>query len=72
MSSIALNLEKEFEALDPEDAQSIQRALMEMLKLARKKSDRAVMPKREPYTLPSWNLGVRPGLDVTKLAHFRP
>ena len=70
MSTITLNFEKEIEALEPEDAQSIQRALLEMLKLARKKSDGSVMPKREPYALPSWNLGVREGLDLTKLAHF--
>jgi hypothetical protein len=69
MSTVTLNFEKEIEALEPEDAQSIQRALLEMLKLARKKSDGSVMPKREPYTLPSWNLGVRPGFDLTKLAH---
>ena len=69
MSTVTLNFEKEIEALEPEDAQSIQRALLEMLKLARKKSDRSVMPKGAPYTLPSWNLGVRSGLDLTKLAH---
>ncbi|WP_395753575.1 hypothetical protein [Prosthecobacter sp.] len=70
MSAIGVNLEKEFEALEPEDAQSIQRALLEMLKMARRKQSAApVIRKTAPYTLPSWNLGVRPGLDLTKLAH---
>lgn len=71
MNAIALNLEKEFEALEPEDAQSIQRALLEMLAKARRKQPTGLAaPKSKPYTLPSWNLGVRPGLDLTKLAHF--
>lgn len=69
MSTFALNLQKEIEALEPEDAQSIQRALLEMLKLARKKSDGPILPKSELYTLPSWNLRARSGLDLTKLAH---
>ena len=57
MSTVALNIEKEIEALEPEDAQS-------------KKSNESVMPKLEPYTLPCWDLGVRAGLNLTKLAHF--
>ena len=71
MNALGVNLEKEFEALDPEDALSIQRALVEMLALARRKQPaRQAVPKSVPYTLPSWNLGVRPELDLTKLAHF--
>jgi hypothetical protein len=70
MSTLNLELETELEALDPEDAQHIQRALLEMLKLARRKKPAAVAPTSlVNYTLPSWNLGVRPGLDLTKLAH---
>ena len=63
MNAIAVNLQKEFEALEPEDAQSIQRALLEMLAMARRKqpAEQAV-PKSVAYTLPRWNLGVSPGL----------
>jgi hypothetical protein len=71
MSTLTLNIEKEFESIEPEDALHIQRALLEMLQLARRKKSSAKLPvsKSEKYTLPGWNLGVRPGLDLTKLAH---
>jgi hypothetical protein len=71
ISTLTLNIEKEFESIDPEDALHIQRALLEMLQLARRKKAVAKLAasKPEKYTLPSWNLGVRPGLDLTKLAH---
>ena len=71
MSALALNLEKEFEAIDPEDALHIQRAVVEMLQMARRKKVAAKQTPDKPvkYTLPSWSLGARPGLDLTKLAH---
>ena len=73
MSTLTLNIEKEFEAIEPEDALHIQRALQEMLKLARrKKSDTqtASIPTNKT-SLPSFDMGsFMPGIDPHKLGQL--
>ncbi len=64
MDAIAMNLEKEFEALEPEDAQSIQRALLEMIQLVNRKRGPALsQPMRltQPYVTQASPLGLKVG-----------
>ncbi len=64
MNAIAVNLEKEIEALDPEDARSIRVALREMIHLAnRKRSTVSPKPARltPPYVTEAGPLGLKVG-----------
>lgn len=71
MNTFFLNFEKEMAALQPEDAESIQRVLIELLAMARRKQTfESSAPNTESYILPTRDLSVRPGPDLTKLAHF--
>jgi hypothetical protein len=73
MSTLTLNIEKEFEAIEPEDALHIQRALQEMLKLARrKKSDtQTTSIPANKTSLPSFDMGsFMPGIDPHKLGQL--
>jgi hypothetical protein len=73
MSTFTLNIEKEFEAIEPEDALHIQRALIEMLKLARRKIPSAQTATKLPEkrSLPSFDMGsFMPGIDPHKLGQL--
>ena len=73
MSTVALSIEKKFQAIEPEDALHIQRALREMLLLARrKKADHvAAVERKADDTLPSFSMGAfMPGIDPHKLGQL--
>lgn len=70
MSTIAVSIEKEFEAIEPEDAQLIQRALMEMLQVARRKKagGSSSVAQTVGGPLASFSLGgFQAGIDPHKL-----
>ena len=77
MSTLTLEIEKELPTLEAEAARQFERAVIAMLRMARRKEpDKHIEgpakddSRRARYTLPAWNLGVTPGQDLTKLAHF--
>ncbi|MDB6004906.1 MAG: hypothetical protein JWR15_1893 [Prosthecobacter sp.] len=71
MNAIGLNLEKEFEALEPEDAQSIQRALLEMLAKARRKQPSSQLPQlSKRYEIHARPLGLKPGLSYDNIGEL--
>ncbi|MCF7784934.1 MAG: hypothetical protein K9N47_02370 [Prosthecobacter sp.] len=71
MNAIAVNLEKEFEALEPEDVQSIQRALLEMLAMARRKQPAPNLPPPgKRYEIQARPLGLKPGLSYDNIGEL--
>jgi hypothetical protein len=74
MSILTLQIERELPSLEPEAARHFETAVLAMLRMAKRKTpgDGTSIAKQEEnrYTLPTRDLQVRPGLDLTKLAYF--
>lgn len=74
MSNLTLEIERELPSLEPEADRHFETAALAMLRMAKRKrpsdgtSTAGQAEKR--YTLPAWDLGLKPGLDLTNLAHF--
>ena len=64
MNALGVNLEKELEALDPEDALSIQRAVLEMIQIVNRKCGPdpfKSMRLTQPYVTQARPLGLNVG-----------
>ena len=68
MSKLLVDIEKELEAIDPEDARHIERALLEMLKIARRKPAAQAQKTGTPYRTQPRALGLKPGLSYDNMA----
>jgi hypothetical protein len=71
MSLITKEMERELESLDPEDAQNIERALREMIAMARRKRAVANPPASNPrYEITARPLGLKPGLSYDNIGEL--
>ena len=71
MSLLTLEIERELESLDPEDAQNIERALREMIEMARRKRAVANPPaENKRYEITARPLGLKPGLSYDNIGEL--
>jgi ribosomal protein L5 len=71
MNSLAVELGAELDALDPEDARHIQRALKEMIALARRKPQTQLTRKNSvSYEIQARPLGLKEGLSYDNVAEL--
>lgn len=71
MNLLALEMERELETLDPEDARNIERALREMIEMARRKRAVANPPAPNPrYEITARPLGLKPGLSYDNIGEL--
>ena len=71
MSLLSLEMERELESLDPEDAKNIERALREMIEMARRKRAVANPPTaNQRYEITARPLGLKPGLSYDKIGEL--
>jgi hypothetical protein len=71
MSAIAESIDQRLHSLSAPQARKFERLLLQLLDLFNTNESSFEKPKAtKPYTLPTRDLQVRPGIDLTKLAHF--
>jgi hypothetical protein len=68
MSTLAVEIEKELNSLDPDAAFHFERAVREILSLI--KARQKPPATRVPYQLPVFSMGINPEIDMTKLGQL--
>ena len=74
MTPLAQKLDARFQKLDPETLQLLEGAFLSVLTVVEHQTGVSTHPKTAPsssppYRLPAYSLGVRDGIDPTKLVH---
>ena len=71
MNATAEHLDQFLQKADPSVARTVEAVVQQLLQLHSARADN--FPARQPsanYQFPTRSLGVRPGIDLTRLAHF--
>ncbi|MDB6040497.1 MAG: hypothetical protein JWM99_4338 [Verrucomicrobiales bacterium] len=74
MTQLARKLDERFQKMDPETLCLLEGAILSLVAAAEngKEASREVLgssPIKQQYRLPGYSLGIRAGVDPTKLAH---